>query len=263
MPQPEITALPPTPSLADPENFPGVASTFLGSLAGFRTDLNAFGTWLTDGSFAAENLGASATGLAVLTAADPAAARTTLDAMRRASVDVTDLDDATENAPFRFVSGASNAPFAATGMGITIAAATVANLMQIAVRASNGDMWVRSRSGSSWTAWGKVTRDADVPALAQAVGVGQTWQNVLASRSIGTSYRNETGKPIAVAVQCSGGSTAYTIQVSTDNSTWIDVSRSIQDGSEQRLTGFAIVPDDHYYRIAAGSNAPNTWAELR
>ena len=41
-----------------------------------------------------------------------------------------------------------------------------------------------------------------------AIGVGQTWQDVSSSRSFGTTYTNNTGKPIAVSIDMgdSGGS---------------------------------------------------------
>lgn len=166
------------------------------------------------------------------------------------------LDDA-DAAAFRTTTGTQAADATLTSLsGLSLVAGDI-------LYATGADTLVRLAKGTAGQVLAMNSGATAPEWAASPLGVGQTWQNVLASRSIGTSYQNTTGKPISVAVQCSGGSTSYIIQVSTDNSTWIDVSRSIQDGSEQRLTGFAIVPNNHYYRIAAGANAPNTWAELR
>ena len=37
-----------------------------------------------------------------------------------------------------------------------------------------------------------------------SLGVGQTWQNVAASRAVSTLYTNTTGKPIQIAVMVTG-----------------------------------------------------------
>lgn len=84
---------------------------------------------------------------------------------------------------------------------------------------------------------------------------GQTWQDVIGSRTAGTSYQNTTGKPIQLATISSNGS--FT-QVSVDNSTWISVGGG---GSDRNAVCNAVVPINWYYRATSGTIA--NWAELR
>lgn len=98
------------------------------------------------------------------------------------------------------------------------------------------------------------------------LGVGQTWQDVLASRSESVSYQNTTGKPIMVNVSATdgGGTGTSYIQVSTDNATWVNAARSV--GSAVDYAGFdfsVIVPPDHYYRVYSSGTNIDYWAELR
>tara|TARA_R110000803_G_scaffold58197_1_gene116428 strand:+ start:1378 stop:2067 length:690 start_codon:yes stop_codon:yes gene_type:complete len=99
---------------------------------------------------------------------------------------------------------------------------------------------------------------ANVP---DPIGVGQTWQDMSASRAVGTSYQNTTGRPIMVSVGTTISTEAY-LQVSSNGTTWVSVGTlgghgGINDsGSSQ-----AIVPDDHYYKATGGTLA--VWAELR
>lgn len=96
--------------------------------------------------------------------------------------------------------------------------------------------------------------------VANALGWGQTWQNVIGSRAVSISYQNTTGRPILVCISATGAATtAAMIQVSTDNSTWITVlSRS--DAALMAAT--VVVPNLTYYRLVNTSTL-TTWAELR
>lgn len=105
---------------------------------------------------------------------------------------------------------------------------------------------------------------ATAPEWADAqIGVGQTWQNVSASRARNTSYQNTTGRSIMVSVTYNGG-TSTAFQASVDNATWVTVSNAMNINAAQRLFATAIIPPDHYYRITDGSTGSvETWAELR
>lgn len=93
------------------------------------------------------------------------------------------------------------------------------------------------------------------------LGVDQTWQDVIGSRSAGTSYQNTTGKPIEVAVFATVASGLRLVQVSSDNSTWIDIARG---SSAQALAAQISIPDNWYYRIDSATSVTVTvWAELR
>ena len=100
-----------------------------------------------------------------------------------------------------------------------------------------------------------------VAANTSGLGVGQTWQDMSASRSIGTSYQNTTGKPISVSV--SGYGTAGGVpmaQVSVDGSTWVSV---VWRSDAAVNTASFIVPDGGYYRIVNLTAVSGGWAELR
>ncbi|MDX5370195.1 MAG: hypothetical protein LPL29_12555 [Alphaproteobacteria bacterium] len=92
------------------------------------------------------------------------------------------------------------------------------------------------------------------------IGVGQTWQDVTGSRSAGTSYQNTTGKPIMVAIQANSAAAGKSLEVSSDNSTWIAVGWISIGAAPQSAQ--AIVPNNHYYR-ATSATSIGTWAELR
>jgi hypothetical protein len=95
---------------------------------------------------------------------------------------------------------------------------------------------------------------------ASGVGIDQTWQDVLSSRSSGTVYQNTTGNPIMVfASQNSvGGTSTISAEVSADNVTFIEVSYG---SGRYGADGVSfIVPNNHYYKVTASLRK---WAELR
>ena len=94
----------------------------------------------------------------------------------------------------------------------------------------------------------------DALAALPRLGEGQTWQNVKASRSSGTTYQNTTGKPIMVAIQADGDTREP--QVSSDGVTFVDLG----DHNFAANISF-VVPAGHYYRLSGGSI--EYWAELR
>jgi len=53
-------------------------------------------------------------------------------------------------------------------------------------------------------------------AQAYDLGVGQTWQNVTASRSAGVTYTNTTGKPIYLSMWNGGGGTQGVMRIYID-----------------------------------------------
>lgn len=91
-----------------------------------------------------------------------------------------------------------------------------------------------------------------------AIGVGQTWQDVKASRASGTSYQNTAGRPITVNVVISATTLKY-VQVSSDNSTWVSVGCANSSGGNQGNS--VVVPNNWYYRVQSGATITQ-WAEL-
>jgi hypothetical protein len=95
----------------------------------------------------------------------------------------------------------------------------------------------------------------DLVNFSQVIGIGQTWQDVTASRALGVTYTNTTGKPIYVLIRHSGVS-GNASQVSPDGITWMVVTNSSSGGG---INGSFIVPDGWRYKSA---NIVS-WMELR
>lgn len=96
------------------------------------------------------------------------------------------------------------------------------------------------------------------------VGSGQTWQDVAATRAVGTSYQNTTGRPIMVALTATNTSVSSNIQVSANNSSWVTVGRSIGISSGGQCA--FVVPNGWFYRVqlpGGGTTTIGSWAELR
>lgn len=90
------------------------------------------------------------------------------------------------------------------------------------------------------------------------LGVGQTWQDVKASRALGTTYTNSTGKPIQVnATLTQGVGQGATITVGGV----VIGANSIATGMNYHQPSF-IVPNGATYSIACAGSIMY-WAELR
>lgn len=88
------------------------------------------------------------------------------------------------------------------------------------------------------------------------IGVGQTWQDVAASRAAGTTYTNSTGRPIMVNIFGTIGGAAYF---------YVDgniVARSALNSNVPDVQFFIIVPAGSTYSITSGVSVSN-WTELR
>ena len=95
-----------------------------------------------------------------------------------------------------------------------------------------------------------------------AIGDGQTWQDVKASRSKGVTYTNSTGSPIAVAVSSQGGSTQGRITLTIDS---VDIMMDGIDSSFSNNMGnvFGIVPNGSTYSATSDYSTFSLWTELR
>ncbi len=93
-------------------------------------------------------------------------------------------------------------------------------------------------------------------APASPIGVGQTWTDVKASRSAGTTYTNSTGRPIQVVV---------TVQASPATSTFYINGTDVASigGDYNNTSPFSfIIPDGSTYKVAS-SYGIVYWYELR
>ena len=93
------------------------------------------------------------------------------------------------------------------------------------------------------------------------IGNSQTWQDVTASRVVGTTYTNSTGRAIFVAVAsinpAAGTTSSWQITVNS-----VGVANS-GDQSNRRSSASTIVPNGSTYSVSMQSDSVQTWSELR
>jgi hypothetical protein len=104
---------------------------------------------------------------------------------------------------------------------------------------------VLTSNGTTWTSATPVS----------GIGVGQTWQNVTASRAQGTTYTNSTGKPISISITAQT-SDAYTLRIGG-----VDILRDPSFNTP--ITISAIVPDSTTYALTGSGATISYWCELR
>jgi hypothetical protein len=93
---------------------------------------------------------------------------------------------------------------------------------------------------------------------AQAFGIGQTWQDVTASRVLGTTYTNTTGKPIQVSININVTVANAFIKL-TVNGLVIVNTQLYEDIS----CVSAIIPIGGTYVTSSANNALVSWFELK
>lgn len=92
------------------------------------------------------------------------------------------------------------------------------------------------------------------------LGVGQTWQNMTASRSGGSTYTNNTGKPIVVIVSIRDAGIVSEVLVYVGGVVIIDVD----DIGALGTTPYTfVVPNGSTYSVTVNSNTIRRWSELR
>ena len=88
------------------------------------------------------------------------------------------------------------------------------------------------------------------------IGVGQTWQDVTASRVIGATYTNTTGKPIMVIIGMDTYASYQTIEVGG-----LDISGNGNMGGGNPIF---IVPNGSTYKfVSTNTGTLRSWCELR
>ena len=140
-----------------------------------------------------------------------------------------------------------------SGRSVTLQEPAVAGTTTISLPATSGTVVTTGDNGT-------ITQGM-LATAASSIGVGQTWQNVYASRAVGTTYTNSTGKPIGVAISYTC-SVASTVQGLTINGQSVYCAGSeIGNGSGF----FLIVPDGNTYAFLTngGTITIITWNELR
>lgn len=107
----------------------------------------------------------------------------------------------------------------------------------------------------------------NISGTSAGLGVNQTWQNVKASRVIGTTYTNSTGKPIFISISLyeSGQNTSATA-TATIGGVIVSFASMLNNNAQSNIPALfqLIVPNGTTYVITAtGSYTYNAWAELR
>ncbi|APW38957.1 hypothetical protein RD110_18550 [Rhodoferax koreense] len=102
---------------------------------------------------------------------------------------------------------------------------------------------------------------------AKAIGVGQTWQNLLGSRAINTTYTNTTGRPITVSATVTGTVASSTVFVSWTvagvNSIAANGSITGATPGNTSLHATAVVPAGATYQLVVTQGSLSFWNELR
>jgi hypothetical protein len=94
--------------------------------------------------------------------------------------------------------------------------------------------------------------------ISAGIGDGQTWQDVTASRVLGTSYTNSSGKPIQVVVTTAAGVTSNMTAVVNG----VTIMNPATNTAGVRLMVNFIVPNGVTYSVTS-STPVSIWAELR
>lgn len=98
---------------------------------------------------------------------------------------------------------------------------------------------------------------ASIDTQTVAVGVGQSWQDVTASRTAATPYTNSTQRPITVAAVRTLGAGSIRLTVSG-----MVVSKEASGDTQSQGSVLGIVPAGATYIVYA-SPAVDSWLELR
>jgi hypothetical protein len=191
-----------------------------------------------DAATAQQTLGGTTLGRSLFTVADAPAARTAIGA----------APAATSVSTSRLVSAgglATGGGDLTTDRAITVSAASQA----------------QAEAGTD-TATVMTPQRTEQHMQANALGWGQTWTDVDASRTTGTTYQNSTTRPILVCLRWrSDSGTGRNFQVSLNGTDWTTVNTSGSSTSD--ITHISvIIPVDVYYRVD-GALGIKQWTELR
>lgn len=96
-----------------------------------------------------------------------------------------------------------------------------------------------------------------------SLGVGQTWQDMTASRALGTTYTNSTGKPIQLAVSTSTSSSGSVGNFIVNGSIVNQPIGGALNASTNPCYGIVPIGATYSITIASGTAALSKWSELR
>lgn len=99
--------------------------------------------------------------------------------------------------------------------------------------------------------------------VGKMLGVGQTWQDVTGSRSLGVTYTNSAGKPIIANLAGSSGSASGSFSVSVNSGTPFIFAQTSSANGPSSLAGNVVIPAGAAYNITGVQASVNSWMELR
>ena len=218
---------------------------FITGASGDKLPINAGGTNATTASDARTNLG-----LAAL-ATKSTVATADIDNNAITTAKITDANVTTAKIADSNITTAKIADDAVTSAKIAENAITTTEL-NVSGTGTSGQVLQSDGDGSmSWGAGGNI-------------GVGQTWQNVTASRAFGVTYTNSTGKPIFISVYGGGAPNHGTIEMLIDGIKIGQQGVNSVASAGMHATMTAIVPNGSTYRVNNVLGASlYIWAELR
>ena len=108
-------------------------------------------------------------------------------------------------------------------------------------------------------AQGKELKDSLNATVSSSFGVGQTVQNVTASRALGTTYTNSTGKPVLISVTVAGANDYGTTTLTVSGVAAASVSNSSQYGQTKNIC--YVIPPNTTYSVVGSPII--LWTELR
>ena len=203
-----------------------------------------------------------------------------------ADIDATSI----ASGSYRYSTGAAgtfpSGVTAANGGMVRVWRETATSAVMILTARGARRQYIRALNGATWGEWAFVMTSADTatdatwaagvstvvaavtPAAIKAaigglaLGGGQKWARYT-SRTYDTVYRNETGRPIVVAVTGDAIDTDRWLQVSETgaSNTWITVG-VLGEASNMVGSASAIVPSGWRYRVQ-GEISIRAWSELR
>ena len=196
----------------------------------------------------------------LLGSADAATARATLDVPSRAGGNATGTWGISISGNAATATTAANVSRSVTGAGLATGGGALSADQVITVPKATQ---AQAEAGTDdATAMTPLCVKQAIAYQSPALGVGQAWQDVRASRTWDTAYQNTTGKPICVILSVKTSSAGREFQVSQNNSTWITTHTWSQDGVLSSHS--VVIPPGWYYRQAGGAvTLLDKWVELR
>ena len=128
----------------------------------------------------------------------------------------------------------------------------------------NNTLTSTSTTEALTAAQGKVLKDTLDTIASSSLGVGQTWQDVTASRAMATTYINNTGKPISVVI--SGNPSGLPERLILTIGGVVVWNQNIDgENNDTNVVVSGIVPHNFSYTVNTDGNKTtiSRWVELR